>query len=164
MSKYLEAYQRAINRIDDYFEYTNESAKDKQFVRSVLNQLTNNLKTISSEQKARIEEPWYDKLNHIMIVTGDIEIPRNLAREAYTFCRYIVNPNVTNEIPLPSVEMIRGELQLSWYNNGHVMFRFTDKGMYYSGIANVINKVGSWRGIHTIHQQINAANFLNSIL
>ncbi len=39
----LRKYQTAINKIDDYFEYSNESEKDKTFVREVLSKLTKDL-------------------------------------------------------------------------------------------------------------------------
>lgn len=42
----LDAYQQAINRIDDYFEYINESAKDRAYVHSVLERLTTALKEL----------------------------------------------------------------------------------------------------------------------
>ena len=41
----LRVYRRAINRIDDYFEYRNESDKDKAYVMSVIDELTNELAT-----------------------------------------------------------------------------------------------------------------------
>jgi hypothetical protein len=39
----LKAYIESINEIDDYFEYANESKRDREFVHSVLNKLTNKL-------------------------------------------------------------------------------------------------------------------------
>jgi hypothetical protein len=39
-------YRKAINQIDDYFEYTSESEKDRKFVYSVLNALTDKLKDV----------------------------------------------------------------------------------------------------------------------
>ena len=42
-----ELYIEAINRIDDYFEYSNESAKDKKFVMSVIDQLTDQLSPLA---------------------------------------------------------------------------------------------------------------------
>lgn len=36
----LDAYQQAINRIDDYFEYMAESKSDQAFVHGVLDRLT----------------------------------------------------------------------------------------------------------------------------
>lgn len=42
----LLAYQQTINRIDDYFEYSNQSAEDKLFVRAQLAKLTNTLREI----------------------------------------------------------------------------------------------------------------------
>ena len=41
----LESYQRAINKLDDYFEYRNESVKDREVVHAILAKLT---KEISS--------------------------------------------------------------------------------------------------------------------
>ena len=38
--KWLDCYMSAINKIDDYFEYTNESQRDKKYVREVLSELT----------------------------------------------------------------------------------------------------------------------------
>ena len=37
-------YQNAINRIDDYFEYTCESTKDQQVVYKILDELNDSLK------------------------------------------------------------------------------------------------------------------------
>ena len=37
-------YQKAINQIDDYFEYRNESAKDKRHVMSIIDGLTKSMK------------------------------------------------------------------------------------------------------------------------
>lgn len=39
----LEAYQKAINKIDDYFEYRGESEKDRKRVHKILAELTENL-------------------------------------------------------------------------------------------------------------------------
>ena len=39
----LAAYQKAINSIDDYFEYANESARDRAFVHKVLATLLEDL-------------------------------------------------------------------------------------------------------------------------
>ena len=46
----LECYQKAINRIDDYFEYSNESKLDRERVHKILADLTTNL-VKSEEQK-----------------------------------------------------------------------------------------------------------------
>ena len=46
LEKRLAAYEQAINRIDDYFEYRHESELDKGYVRGVLESLTNKLKSI----------------------------------------------------------------------------------------------------------------------
>lgn len=39
----LQAYRKAVNDIDDYFEYSNESAKDKETVQAILGELTDAL-------------------------------------------------------------------------------------------------------------------------
>lgn len=44
--KILACYQQAVNEIDDYFEYTNESAKDKNRVMHTINRLTTALKAM----------------------------------------------------------------------------------------------------------------------
>jgi len=36
----LELYIKAVNRIDDFFEYANESKSDRLFIKNVLNRLT----------------------------------------------------------------------------------------------------------------------------
>jgi len=36
----IAAYQKTINRIDDYFEYTNESKSDRKEVHAILARLT----------------------------------------------------------------------------------------------------------------------------
>lgn len=41
--KKLHAYQATINRIDDFFEYSNESKSDRKFIHEQLNKLTNSL-------------------------------------------------------------------------------------------------------------------------
>lgn len=38
--KILSAYGSAINKIDDYFEYTCESKQDQEFVHKILDNLT----------------------------------------------------------------------------------------------------------------------------
>ena len=48
----LAEYQRAINRIDDYFEYRHESEKDKQHVVEVLDNLTDQLREIQNGTKS----------------------------------------------------------------------------------------------------------------
>ena len=44
----LLAYQAAVNRIDDYFEYSSESMKDRAFVYNQLSILTDKLKAMQS--------------------------------------------------------------------------------------------------------------------
>lgn len=39
----VDAYEKAINKIDDYFEYANDSEKDKQMVRDILEDLSSEL-------------------------------------------------------------------------------------------------------------------------
>ena len=39
----LNSYIKAINRIDDYFEYSNESQKDKAAVMEIINNLQEEL-------------------------------------------------------------------------------------------------------------------------
>ena len=41
----LRVYEHAINEVDDYFEYRNESEQDKEYVRGILSRLTNRLKS-----------------------------------------------------------------------------------------------------------------------
>ena len=45
-SKRLELYSKAINQIDDYFEYRNESRKDREVVYKILDKLTLSLKEL----------------------------------------------------------------------------------------------------------------------
>lgn len=39
MDEELQLYREAINSIDDYFEYRNESVKDREFIHKVLDKL-----------------------------------------------------------------------------------------------------------------------------
>lgn len=43
LERRLSMYQRAINEIDDYFEYRMESKKDQEEVRSILKKLTESI-------------------------------------------------------------------------------------------------------------------------
>lgn len=45
----LEAYKKAVNRIDDFFEYANESVSDRKYVHEVLDKLTKELVEIYKE-------------------------------------------------------------------------------------------------------------------
>ena len=45
----LEAYQKAINAIDDYFEYRNQSVQDRLHVQHILDTLNCRLKEINDE-------------------------------------------------------------------------------------------------------------------
>jgi len=40
----VAAYQKTVNRIDDYFEYANESKSDREKVQEILGRLTKFLK------------------------------------------------------------------------------------------------------------------------
>lgn len=42
----IDNYIKAINKIDDYFEYANESIKDRAFIHKVLEELTNDIRGI----------------------------------------------------------------------------------------------------------------------
>jgi len=42
----LEEYKKTINRIDDWFEYMNESKKDREFIHEQLDNLTERLTKI----------------------------------------------------------------------------------------------------------------------
>lgn len=44
--KLFPIYAQAINELDDYFEYTNESKKDKAFVMGVIDRLTEQVKNM----------------------------------------------------------------------------------------------------------------------
>ena len=46
LRKQREAYQIATNRIDDFFEYSNESKADRKFIHNVLDTLTKTLSNI----------------------------------------------------------------------------------------------------------------------
>jgi hypothetical protein len=54
MSKHvdmLNAYQRTINRIDDFFEYANESDSDREFIHKQLEHLTDALQHIQESEE-----------------------------------------------------------------------------------------------------------------
>jgi len=44
-------YMKAINRIDDFFEYRNESKKDREVVHKILDALTVELKESNEKEK-----------------------------------------------------------------------------------------------------------------
>ena len=52
----IEAYQKAINEIDDYFEYRFESKKDKAFVLGALDRLCDDLLDANQANFAQIKE------------------------------------------------------------------------------------------------------------
>lgn len=47
----LKPYRNAINRIDDYFEYANESLKDREFIHNQLDAITEHLQRINARLK-----------------------------------------------------------------------------------------------------------------
>lgn len=47
-----DIYRKAINDIDDYFEYANESAKDRQKVYSILDSMTKELSDLYNKDKS----------------------------------------------------------------------------------------------------------------
>ncbi len=47
-TKQLNAYKKAINRIDDFFEYRNSSKSDREQVHAILDNLTKELQIICS--------------------------------------------------------------------------------------------------------------------
>ena len=49
--KTIEAYQQAINRIDDYFEYSYHSSKDREKVYIIIKELTEKLVDINSTKQ-----------------------------------------------------------------------------------------------------------------
>ena len=50
--KVLKAYIHTINRIDDFFEYSNESKKDREFIHEQLDKLTEQLTKIYNSEKS----------------------------------------------------------------------------------------------------------------
>ena len=46
LSRLLEEYQRTINQIDDFFEYTNESKSDREFIHAKLDALLVSIKIL----------------------------------------------------------------------------------------------------------------------
>ncbi len=46
LRKQLHAYQHTVNRIDDFFEYANDSIGDRQYVHELLADLTEKLTQI----------------------------------------------------------------------------------------------------------------------
>ena len=49
LRKRLDLFQETINKIDDFFEYRNESVTDRKQVHLILNQLTESLKKENRE-------------------------------------------------------------------------------------------------------------------
>jgi hypothetical protein len=47
--RYLRAYRTFVNGVDDYFEYRNESEKDRQKVHQLLQNLTDRLVNLEEE-------------------------------------------------------------------------------------------------------------------
>jgi len=52
----LDAYIKAINEIDDWFEYANESKKDREMIHGVLEKLTYRLVEIHRDNIRREED------------------------------------------------------------------------------------------------------------
>lgn len=50
LASYIGSYRNFVNQIDDYFEYTNESMKDRKKVHQLLQNLTDQLVKIEEEQ------------------------------------------------------------------------------------------------------------------
>jgi hypothetical protein len=46
----FQTYQHAINEIDDYFEYFNESLKDREVVQEILDRLSSKLEEIKNNE------------------------------------------------------------------------------------------------------------------
>lgn len=46
LKKQLDAYRHAVNKIDDWFEYMNESKADREKVHEILDNLTLKLSTL----------------------------------------------------------------------------------------------------------------------
>lgn len=47
----LYCYRKAINKIDDYFEYSMESKKDQKKVRQILSDLTEELRELNKNEQ-----------------------------------------------------------------------------------------------------------------
>ena len=45
----LQVYRNSMNEIDDYFEYRNESASDREFIHEVLHELCLDLMALEAE-------------------------------------------------------------------------------------------------------------------
>lgn len=64
--QHLQAYIKAINKIDDYFEYANESLKDRAYVHKVLAELTEELIKVSkSHTDWRTMQEWNTRGRYI---------------------------------------------------------------------------------------------------
>jgi hypothetical protein len=50
MDNILELYIKAINEVDDYFEYRCESKKDQKKVHDILEQLTKELSEVETDE------------------------------------------------------------------------------------------------------------------
>ena len=51
--KFLTAYIKAVDKIQDHFEYANESLKDRAFIHKVLAELTENLSKVNENNNPR---------------------------------------------------------------------------------------------------------------
>ena len=55
-SRYLEAYQRFANAVDDYFEYRCLSEQDQKFVHDAMRTLTDQLTHIAINSEVPVED------------------------------------------------------------------------------------------------------------
>lgn len=54
--KLFPAYEKAINKLQDFFEYANESKSDREFVKGVLNQLYAECMEVKETQRSENEK------------------------------------------------------------------------------------------------------------
>jgi len=73
--KALEAYKKTINKIDDWFEYMNESKKDREFIHTELDKLTEKLKLIYSVKQDPIY-CWFGADTYYKCEKHDIPYPK----------------------------------------------------------------------------------------
>lgn len=58
-NNHLEHYIKAINKIDDHFEYANESLKDRAFIQKVLAELTESLSKAGKQPTVEVSSKVY---------------------------------------------------------------------------------------------------------
>lgn len=69
--QYLQHYQNAINKIEDYFEYSNQSEKDKLVVMEIVDELSRNLSGNNRHAAEDTKPPQNaDQIQHLMHETG----------------------------------------------------------------------------------------------